>query len=103
MAGFTAHSSVDGLTFYSADNFPPEYRDNAFVAVFGSYLYPSIERGVKRVKLTRQGDSYSGESEWFLQLGVAGRPLDLTVGPDGGLYVADYEQGAIYRIVYGAP
>ncbi|MGC1376559.1 MAG: PQQ-dependent sugar dehydrogenase [Anaerolineales bacterium] len=103
VAGFTAHSSVDGLTFYNAENFPPEYRDNAFVAVFGSYIYPSIERGVKRVKLTRQGDSYVGESEWFLQLGVAGRPLDLTVGPDGGLYVADYEQGAIYRIVYGAP
>jgi putative membrane-bound dehydrogenase-like protein len=103
VAGFTAHSSVDGLTFYSADNFPPEYRDNAFVAVFGSYIYPRIERGVKRVKLTKQGDSYIGQSEWFLQLGLSGRPLDLTVGPDGGLYVADYEQGAIYRIVYGAP
>ncbi len=102
-AEFTAHSSVDGLTFYNADNFPPEYRDNAFVAVFGSYILPNIERGVKRVKLTKQGDAYSGEGEWFLQLGSGGRPLDLTVGPDGGLYVADYEQGAVYRIVYGAP
>jgi glucose/arabinose dehydrogenase len=32
-----------------------------------------------------------------------GRPLDVTVGPDGGLYVADYENDAVYRIVYGAP
>jgi glucose/arabinose dehydrogenase len=102
-AGFTAHSSVDGLVFYNADNFPPEYRDNAFVAVLGSYILPKIERGVKRVRLTKQGGDYVGESEWFLQLGSAGRPLDLTVGPDGGLYVADYEQGAVYRIVYGAP
>ena len=103
VAGFTAHSSVDGLTFYNAENFPPEYRDNAFVAVLGSYILPKIERGVKRVRLTKQGDTYVGESEWFLQLGTVGRPLDLTVGPDGGLYVADYEQGLIYRIVYGAP
>jgi putative membrane-bound dehydrogenase-like protein len=103
VAGFTAHSSVDGLTFYEAENFPSEYRDNAFVAVLGSYILPKIPRGVKRVKLTKQGNTYTGESEWFLQLGLGGRPLDLTVGPDGGLYVADYEQGAIYRIVYGAP
>ncbi len=102
-ATFTAHSSVDGLTFYTGDNFPPEYRDNAFVAVLGSYILPKIERGVKRVRLTKNGDTYTGESEWFLQLGLTGRPLDLTVGPDGGLYVADYEQGLVYRIVYGAP
>lgn len=103
VAGFTAHSSVDGLTFYTAQNFPPEYRDNAFAAVLGSYILPGIERGVQRVVLTRQGDTYTGQAEWFLRLGTMGRPLDLTVGPDGGLYVADYEQGAIYRIVYGAP
>lgn len=103
VATFTAHSSVDGLAFYDAENFPPEYRDNAFVAVLGSYILPKIERGVQRVKLTKQGDNYTAKTEWFLQLGQTGRPLDLTVGPDGGLYVADYEQGLIYRIVYGAP
>ena len=103
VVGFTAHSSVDGLAFYESDNFPPEYHDNAFVAVFGSYILPKIERGVKRVRLTKNGDSHTAESEWFLQLGTDGRPLDLTVGPDGGLYVADYAQGAIYRIVYGEP
>ena len=103
VATFTAHSSVDGLTFYNATNFPPEYRDNAFAAVFGSYLLPQIERGVKRIVLSKQGDTYTGQAEWFLQLGTAGRPLDLTVGPDGGLYVADFAQGEIYRIVYGAP
>ncbi len=103
VVGFTAHSSVDGFVFYNAANFPPEYRDNAFVAVFGSYLLPKIPRGVKRVKLTKQGETYIGEAEWFLQLGVDGRPLDVTVGPDGALYVADFMQSAVYRIVYGAP
>lgn len=106
-ATFTAHSSVDGLTFYNGTNFPPEYHDNAFVAVLGSYILPKIERGVKRVILSK-GDNVAHpyetvKNEWFLQLGGVGRPLDLTVGPDGGLYVADYDQNVIYRIVYGAP
>ena len=103
VAGFAAHSSADGLAFYEAEDFPPQYKDNAFVAIFGSYLLPQIERGVMRVQLTKTGEYYAAQSEWFLRLGATGRPLDLTVGPDGGLYVADYDQNVIYRIVYGAP
>ena len=101
-ATFTARSSANGLTFYSGDNFPAEYHDNALVAVLGSYVFPDVERGVARVQLRKNGDTYSGATEWFLKLSD-GRPLDVTVGPDGGLYVADYDQGLIYRIVYGAP
>jgi glucose/arabinose dehydrogenase len=62
-----------------------------------------LERGVMRVALTKSGDTYTARSDWFLNLGTSGRPLDLTVGPDGGLYVADYDQNVIYRIVYGRP
>jgi len=101
-ATFTARSSANGLAFYSGDNFPAEYHDNALVAVLGSYVFPDVERGVARVQLRKSGDTYSGATEWFLKL-PDGRPLDVTVGPDGGLYVADYDQGLIYRIVYGAP
>ncbi|MCA9935209.1 MAG: hypothetical protein KC415_14845 [Anaerolineales bacterium] len=28
-------------------------------------------------------------------------PIDVTVGPDGSLYVADYSTGIIFRISYG--
>lgn len=103
VANFTAHSSADGLTFYEGDNFPPQYKDNAFVAIFGSYILPQIPHGVMRVQLTKTGDTYTSQTDWFLSLGTTGRPLDVTVGPDGGLYVADYEEGAVFRIVYGAP
>jgi putative membrane-bound dehydrogenase-like protein len=103
-ATFEARSSANGLTFYDGANFPTQYRDNAFVAVLGSYVYPALRRGVVRVSLTQSGDAYSGTTEWFLILEEGeGRPLDVTIGPDGGLYVADYEMGLIYRIVYGAP
>jgi putative membrane-bound dehydrogenase-like protein len=103
VARFTAHSSANGLTFYSGENFPAEYQDNAFVTILGSYILPQLERGVQRVRLTKQGDTYVGQAEWFLTLGDYGRPLDVVVGPDGGLYVGDYETGQVYRIVYGAP
>lgn len=103
VATFTAHSSADGLTFYEGDNFPPDYKDNAFVAIFGSYILPQIPRGIMRVQLTKTGNLYTAHSDWFLTLGTTGRPLDVTVGPDGGLYVADYEENAVYRIVYGGP
>jgi len=101
VATFASRSSADGLTFYAGDNFPPDYRDNAFVAILGSYVFPEIERGVARVQLTKTGNTYTGQTSWFLKMD--GRPLDVTVGPDGGLYVADYDQSLIYRIVYGAP
>lgn len=103
-ATFRAHTSANGLAFYHARQFPDEYFDNAFVAILGSiYMFPSDpERGVARVALSPAGGTYTGAPEWFLRL-PEGRPVDLTVGPDGGLYVADYANGEILRIVYGAP
>ncbi len=104
VAAFTAHTSANGLAFYHGQQFPAEYAGDAFVAIIGSlYMFPlDTERGIQRVQLTPRGESYVGESEWFLEL-PEGRPVDLTVGPDGGLYVADYAAGAIYRIVWGEP
>ncbi|MBL8045078.1 MAG: PQQ-dependent sugar dehydrogenase [Anaerolineales bacterium] len=103
VATFAARSSANGLVFYSGTNFPAEYQDNAFVAVLGSYVYPELQRGLQRVILEKANGAYTARTEWFLQFTGVGRVLDVTVGPDGGLYAADYEQGLIYRIVWGAP
>jgi glucose/arabinose dehydrogenase len=105
IATFSARSSANGIAFYEDARWPVAYRGNAFVAVLGSYVYADLPRGVQRLRLTRAADgSYVAEADWFLDLTAAGgRPLDLTVGPDGALYVADYALGAVYRVTYGAP
>lgn len=104
VAAFSAHTSANGLAFYHGQQFPDDYFDNAFIAVIGSiYMFPAdTERGILRVRLTPEGESYTAESEWLVKM-PEGRPVDLTVGPDGGLYVADYVAGKVYRIVYGEP
>jgi glucose/arabinose dehydrogenase len=104
VATFTSRASADGLVFYNGANFPHAYQDNAFVAILGSYVYPTLSRGIMRVQLQNFEGTATSTTEWFLQLGQGeGRILDVTVGPDGALYAADYELSQIYRIVYGAP
>ncbi|HLF27438.1 MAG TPA: PQQ-dependent sugar dehydrogenase [Anaerolineae bacterium] len=100
VAEFDARSSADGLVFYLADQFPPEYRGNAFVALWGSYIVATRPR-VMRVQLSLAGDTFAGQVSDFAT--GLGRPLDLVVGPEGALYIADYEAEAIFRVTYGAP
>lgn len=104
---FQAHSSVNGLDFYSGGNFPEEYQNNLFASVFGSWSVPErIEHGIHRIKLVPNGDTYRTEIEWFARLD--NWLIALKQGPDGAIYISDYDAtnpdaGAIYRISYGTP
>ena len=103
VAFFEAHSSADGLDFYNGEKFPAEYLGNAFVSIFGSWLKPNVQTGIQRVVLTSQGDTYTGETSWFIRFPEGVMPLPLLFGPDDALYVGDYVNDAIYRISYGIP
>ena len=103
MAFFESHSSANGLDFYDGDRFPPEYHSNAFVSIFGSFLKPNVQTGIQRVILEREGDTYTGSTEWFVRFPAGVMPLPLLFGPDGALYVGDYINSVIYRISYGVP
>ena len=103
IAFFESHSSADGVDFYSGESFPAEYRGNAFVSIFGSWLKAGVQTGVQRVVLIPQGESYRAETSWFVRFPAGVMPLPLVFGPDHAMYVGDYINDAIYRISYGLP
>jgi len=107
-------TAIAGVVYYAATNFPEEYRNNIFV---GNVMTCRIDRdslemhgstGIAREK----PDFLSCDDPWF-------RPVDLELGPDGALYMADFynriighyevpldnpgrdrERGRIWRIRY---
>ena len=102
------HVASLGMRFYTGSGFPPEYRNNIFIAEHGSWNR-SKKTGYRVKRVVVEGgrvvkhevfaegwltdDEKRGESVW-------GRPVDLEVMPDGSLLVSDDHAGAIYRIAY---
>jgi len=110
-------TAIAGIAYYAADQFPPEFRDNIFIGNV-------VTNRINRDRLERHGSSYKAievpdfvrcDDPWF-------RPVDIQLGPDGALYVADFytriighyevplthplrdhEHGRIWRIVYRGP
>ncbi len=92
IALFAAHTSADGLAFYEGTAFPPEYRDNAFVAEWGEVASAgTIGRRVVRVVLTGSKDNEHGTVTDFAT--GLDRPLAIAIAPDGGVLVADFGSG----------
>ncbi len=94
---FEPHASATGITAYEADAFPADYRGNLFVTLFGQ-LFGTKPAGhrLDRIILIPTGDTYRAQAEPFLT--GLDRPLDVTVGPNGSLFVLEYVSGNIYRI-----
>jgi glucose/arabinose dehydrogenase len=104
MVEMQAHSAPLGLAFYNGNQFPPEYQGDLFVAFHGSWNR-SIPTGYKVVRIPMNGNQPGDVQDfaigWLRADGSSwGRPVDLVVGADGGLYVSDDGGGNIYRIVY---
>jgi len=107
-------TAIAGMVYYAATNFPSQYQGNTFVGNVmtcrinrDSY----IEHGSTRIA-KEEPDFLTGDDPWF-------RPVDIQLGPDGAIYVADFydriighyevpldnpgrdrERGRIWRIVY---
>jgi glucose/arabinose dehydrogenase len=109
---FGAHWAPNGLHFYSGKQFPKKYRGGAFVAFHGGFdraPLPNEGYQVQFVPFGRNGRP-SGPAEAFAD-GFAGspgplpatakhRPVGVTEGPDGSLYISDDRGGRIYRVVF---
>ena len=78
-------TGIAGMAAYEADQFPAEYRGSMFV---GNVMTNIIHRDIPEWRgsspwVEKPTDFVSCDDWWF-------RPVDLQLGPDGGLYVADF-------------
>lgn len=105
---FPAHSAPTGLLFYTGDNFPAEYKGDAFVSLHGSWntAHPT---GYKVVRIRFKDGRPVGGYENFLTgfwdgktnpAKVWGRPVGLATLKDGSLLVADDAGQTIWKVTY---
>jgi glucose/arabinose dehydrogenase len=98
-----AHSAPLGLAFYSGEGFPAIYGGDLFVAFHGSWNR-STPTGYKVIRARFADGAPTGQTEdfitgWLEANGRAwGRPVDVSLGPDGALYVSDDSLGVVYRV-----
>jgi glucose/arabinose dehydrogenase/mono/diheme cytochrome c family protein len=100
------HNASLELTFYEGKQFPSEYQGDIFAAEHGSWN-KSVRVGYEliRVPLHQTGHA-SGDYEDFMTGFVVdnghvwGRPVGVTVAPDGSLLVTDDGSKSIWRVSY---
>jgi glucose/arabinose dehydrogenase len=102
------HNASLELTFYEGKQFPAEYQGDIFASEHGSWNR-SVRAGyeVIRVPLHQSGHA-SGEYEDFVTGFVLddgkvwGRPVGITVAPDGSLLVSDDGSNSVWRVSYAS-
>ncbi|MBX3080913.1 MAG: PQQ-dependent sugar dehydrogenase [Anaerolineae bacterium] len=102
-------SASSGITYYDAAMFPLAYH-GLYLAQFGTGAAYPVASGVKTgqavvlITLSPDGQGgYHGSWQVFARMRTDlgdYHPIDVTVGPDGALYVAEYMTGTIFRISY---
>ncbi|MFP5207865.1 MAG: PQQ-dependent sugar dehydrogenase [Acidobacteriota bacterium] len=100
------HNASLEMTFYTGKQFPAEYDGDIFASEHGSWN-KAIRAGyeVIRVPLHQTGHA-TGEYEDFVtgfvlpDGNVWGRPVGVTVAPDGSLLVTDDGSNSIWRVAY---
>lgn len=107
-------TGIAGVVFYAADHFPAKYRESLFIGnpVTGKVNRDTIRQSGSTYEAVEQPDFVTCDDPWF-------RPVDLQLGPDGALYIADFynriighyevplthpgrdhDRGRIWRVVY---
>jgi putative heme-binding domain-containing protein len=107
-------TAIDGVCYYGADQFPEYYRNGLFLGevVNNKVNFFTMARNGGTYTATQQADFITTDDYWF-------RPVDIKLGPDGAIYIADFynriighyevplthpgrdrTSGRIWRIVY---
>jgi len=100
-----AHSAPLGIAFYTGDDFPPDYKGDAFVALHGSWNRGG-RTGYKVIRLRFKDGKPTGEYDDFMtgfvisDKQVWGRPVGVAVAKDGSLFVSEDGSGTIWRVTH---
>ncbi len=107
-------TGISGIVYYEADQFPSEYRGSLFIGnpITARVNHDKLKWHGSTPEAIEQPDFIVCDDPWF-------RPVDLKLGPDGALYIADFynriighyevpldhpqrdrERGRIWRVVY---
>jgi glucose/arabinose dehydrogenase len=103
---YQAHAAPMMLVFYTGSSFPAEYRNDAFVAMRGSWnRYPPYGYKIVRIKFGASGKPEGFEdfvSGWLAEdkKSQFARPMGLAQARDGSLLMTEDGNGVIYRISY---
>jgi len=100
-----AHTASLGLAFYNQQAFPEKYHNGAFIGQHGSWNRSGLV-GYKVVFVPFKNGQPAGTYEDFLTGFVSensdnevyGRPVGVTVMPDGAMLVADDASNTIWRV-----
>jgi glucose/arabinose dehydrogenase len=102
-----SHTASLGLAFYKGGSFPSQYHNGAFIGQHGSWNRSQLV-GYKVTFVPFANGKPSGPMQDFLtgfisdasKSEVFGRPVGVTVLPDGSLLVADDGGNKIWRVAY---
>jgi glucose/arabinose dehydrogenase len=100
-----SHTAALGLAFYTGNAFPSRYHGGAFIGMHGSWNRSKMV-GYKVAFVPFANGKPAGPIEDILTGFIAdegkfeayGRPVGVTVAPDGALLVADDSGGKIWRV-----
>ena len=110
--GFPGHWAPNDLLFYDGDQFPARYKEGAFVAFHGStnrapypqsgYIVAFIPMldGLPAGDVEIFADGFARVDTIVSVKDAVFRPMGLSQGPNGSLYIAETEHGAIWKISY---
>lgn len=84
---FVPHASPTGITAYTGSQFPSNYYNNLFVTLWSAF--PGAQKVMR----------LAGGPPTNFATGFAA-PIDVVIGPDGSMFVADWATGIIFRIYY---
>ena len=105
---FEPHSSAMDVVFLAGERVPADYRGDAIVVLRGSWNRTK-PTGYKLVRVKFENGKPAGWYDNFMvgfwtegedKAVVWGRPSDVTLAPDGTMYVLDDTGGTIWRVSY---